>query len=377
MNFLATKKLLNIFLVNSSRLLGLKRALGHPFGMVLDPSTACNLNCPLCIQGLLKGAFEEKLFPFPLYEKALAHYGPWLTSLGLYSWGEPFLNKRIYERVEIAKGYDIEVTISTNLNVGDPQKIVDSGLDHLVCSLDGATQETYEKYRIGGDLGAALDRAREIIRLKKGKGVSGPRLVWQYLLFEHNKHEVEAAEAMAYEMGFDYFSSMPGFVHIEHPVIKPIDGIIRTGTRPPPPDPSEQASPGVPARRRRFLNTKEESCAWLYSHITLDPTGNVFPCCFFWKDSHSFGKVDEENIGSIYNFVNFRRVREYFNALRKGGEAGLDKICVDGEPPEAHPCEICGRFSETSFSYEALDRYFEPRLRLPKPIRKLLKKSMK
>ncbi len=75
--------------------------------------------------------------------------------------------------VEVAKGYDIEVTISTNLNVGDPRKIVDSGLDHLVCSLDGATQETYEKYRVGGDLGAALDRAREIVGLKKESGAAG------------------------------------------------------------------------------------------------------------------------------------------------------------------------------------------------------------
>ena len=376
MNFLATKKLLNIFLVNASRLLGLERALGRPFGMVLDPSTACNLKCPLCIQGMQKGVFEEKLFPFPLYEKTLAHFGPWLTSLGLYSWGEPFLNKRIYEMIEMAKGYDIEVTISTNLNVGDARKIVESGLDQLVCSLDGATQEIYEKYRIGGDLGAALDRAREIIRIKKELGVSKPRLVWQYLLFEHNKREVEAAEALANEMGFDCFYSMPGFVHVEHPVIKPVDGVIRTGIRPTPPDPSEQAPPAAVARRR-FLNTKEEGCAWLYSHVTIDPTGNYFPCCFFWMDSHSFGKVDENNIASIHNSVNFRRVREYFDARRKGGKAVLDKIYVDGQPPETHPCEICGRFNETAVSYEALRDYFEPRLRLPKPILKLLKESMK
>jgi hypothetical protein len=307
----------------------------------------------------------------------MKHFGPWLTHLGLYSWGEPFLNKRIYDMVALAKTYDIEVTISTNLNVGDPQKIVESGLDHLVCSLDGATQETYEKYRVGGNLEAALDRAREIVRLRTENGAGTPSLTWQYLLFEHNAHEAEAAKALAGEIGFESFLTLPGFVHIEHPVIKTVDGTLSTAVTCPPhsfSDPSPSESGG---RRRGFLNRKEQGCAWLYSSITLDPSGNVFPCCLFWSESHRFASINGTNIASIYNSENFRGYRGYFAARGRGKTPELNRSDIKGEQAEPHPCETCSRFGETMFSFEALRQYFRSRIHLAKPLDKLLKELMK
>ena len=378
MNITATKRLLNIFVVNASRLLGLKRTFGHPFCMIVDPCTFCNLKCPLCIQGSQKGKFEQRVFDFSLFEKVMKHYGPWLTHLYLYSWGEPFLNKRIYDMIALAKRYDIDVTISTNLNVGDPQRIVDSGLDHLACSLDGATQETYEKYRVGGNLDAALDRAREIVRLRKESGAGTPTLTWQYLFFEHNAHEAEAAKAIADEIGFEYFYTLPGFVHIEHPIIKPIGGKLSTAvTSCPPHEPPPSSKSKSDGRRRRFLNRKDQGCAWLYSSITLDPSGNVFPCCLLWSESHSFATINGTNIGSIYNSENFRRYRGYLAARGRGKTPDLRESPRDGNKREPHPCEACDRFTETSFTFTALRQYFRARINLAKPLDKLLKELMK
>jgi hypothetical protein len=376
MNITATKKLLNVLVANASRLLGLKRTFGHPFCMTVDPCTFCNLNCPLCIQGSQKGEFEQRVFDFSLFEKVMKHYGPWLTHLDLYSWGEPFLNKRIYDMIALAKRYDINVTISTNLNAGDPQKIVDSGLDHLACSLDGATQETYVKYRVGGDLDAALDRAREIVRLRKDSGGT-PTLTWQYLIFEHNAHEAEAAKAIADEIGFECFYTLPGFVHIEHPVIKTIDGTLSTAMTCPPQEPSAQIEGKSGGHRRRFLNRKDQGCAWLYSCITLDPSGNVFPCCLLWSESHSFTTVNGENVAGIYNSENFRRYRGYFAARGKSKIPNLHESGIEGGERKPHPCEVCSRFAETSFTHEALRQYFRARIRLVKPLDKLLKEMMK
>jgi MoaA/NifB/PqqE/SkfB family radical SAM enzyme len=373
MNISVTRKLLNVFVVNVSRLLGLKRTFGHPFFMTVDPCTACNLQCPLCIQGSQKGEFDQRVFDFKLFEKVMKQYGPWLTHLGLYSWGEPFLNKRIYDMIALAKSYDIDVTISTNLNVGDPQKIVDSGLDSLACSLDGATQETYEKYRVGGNLKAALDRAREIVRLRNDSGGGTPALTWQYLLFEHNTHEVEAARAIADEIGFEHFCMLPGFVHIDHPVIKTIDGMLSTDAAcapqmSPPPGESEGDR-----HRRRLLNRKDQGCAWLYSSITLDPSGNVFPCCLLWHDSHSFASYNGATLAGLYNSENFRHYRGYFAARRRGRTPDL----YENREREPHPCELCTHFVETSFSFETLKQYFSTRISLARPLRKLLKELMK
>jgi MoaA/NifB/PqqE/SkfB family radical SAM enzyme len=380
MNILVLKKLINVFICNASRLLGMRHIFGYPYCIFIDPCNFCNLRCPLCVSVLDKDNFKTGTLPLSLYKKVLNHFGPYLTHLYLYNWGEPFLNKNIYEMIEIAKGFDVEVTISSNLNVGDPERIVESGLDVLVCSLDGATQETYQKYRVKGNLEDALNRAKEIVKLKREKNYDRPFLIWQYLLFEHTKEEVNLAKAIAEEIGFDSFYSGPGQVWTEHPVIKPLGGslnknvkqFVETATLP-----EEQQ---ISKRRFPFLMRRDEGCVWLYSSVALDPVGNVFPCCILWKDVQSFATLDQDSIKGIFNSKRFKSARNYFASIKKGKKTDCSFCNSDIHNEEICHCEICQVYPQTypkGLTFPGLRDYFARRLPFPKILENLLEKLMK
>ena len=70
-----------------------------------------------------------------------------LIYLTLYFQGEPFLHPDIFELFQYASQRKVYTATSTNghyLDKTNAQKIIDSGLDRLIISIDGTTQETYE-----------------------------------------------------------------------------------------------------------------------------------------------------------------------------------------------------------------------------------------
>ena len=102
-----------------------------------------------------------------------------------YFQGEPFLNPRSIEMIRYASSKRIYTATSTNAHYLDDEsarQTVESGLDRLVISIDGTTQETYQQYRIGGSLQKVLNGARNVIEWKKKLKSSTPYVVFQFLV---------------------------------------------------------------------------------------------------------------------------------------------------------------------------------------------------
>ena len=75
--------------------------------------------------------------------------------INYYFQGEPFLHPDFLELIKETKRRKIYTATSTNAHFIDEQKakdIVESGLDRMIISVDGLTQETYEQYRVHGKL---------------------------------------------------------------------------------------------------------------------------------------------------------------------------------------------------------------------------------
>ena len=78
-----------------------------------------------------------------------------LLYLIFYFQGEPYLNPDFLKMVKYASDKNIYTATSTNahyLNDEAAKKTVESGLDRLIISIDGTTQEVYQQYRVGGNL---------------------------------------------------------------------------------------------------------------------------------------------------------------------------------------------------------------------------------
>jgi len=134
---------------------------------------------------------------------------PAVREVELSNYGEAFLNPHLVEilRVIAEHGATPMLANGANLNHARPEMleaVVRYGMRGLTCSIDGATQAVYERYRVGGDLERVLANIRTINEWKAKLGKSLPILYWQMVLFEHNRHEIDAARAMAKSLGMKF-----------------------------------------------------------------------------------------------------------------------------------------------------------------------------
>jgi MoaA/NifB/PqqE/SkfB family radical SAM enzyme len=179
---------------------------GHPYWLTLDPSNFCQLQCPFCPTGANKGTRAKGRMDFDHFKKFMDRVGPYVIRMELMNWGESLFNPRLPDMIAEAKRHGISLELHENFNnVSEEtiEKLVLSGLDVLSVSVDGLTQETYEKYRIGGSLERVLANLATLVRKRREHGRATPKILWQFLVFRHNEHEVDRVESFARERGAD------------------------------------------------------------------------------------------------------------------------------------------------------------------------------
>src|SRR5436190_24072716 len=129
-----------------------------------------------------------------------------LLYLVFYFQGEPYLNPDFLDMVSYASGKKIYTATSTNahyLNDNNARRTIESGLDRLIISIDGTTQDVYQQYRVGGRLDKVLEGTRNIVKWKKQLKSRTPFIVFQFLVVKPNEHQVADVKALAKEVGID------------------------------------------------------------------------------------------------------------------------------------------------------------------------------
>ena len=213
------RKLLNIARAEIARLRGNIEVASFPFNYTIDIGNVCNLRCPLCPTGTNDLQRPQGFMRLAEFETILEKIKPYAIEVVMHNWGEPFLNPEFVEIVRAAKREGIGTAVSSNLNLvhrGQDylHRVVDYGLDNLVVSIDGVTQDVYHHYRRGGDLAHVLDNLREMVRYKRSIGSATPALEWQFIVMKHNEHQIDEVRRMAAEIGVDRvrFTSAERFV---------------------------------------------------------------------------------------------------------------------------------------------------------------------
>jgi MoaA/NifB/PqqE/SkfB family radical SAM enzyme len=129
-----------------------------------------------------------------------------LLYLIFYFQGEPYLNPDFLDMVKYAAGKGIYTATSTNahyLNDAVAKRTVESGLDRLIISIDGTTQDVYQQYRVGGNLDKVLAGAKNIVKWKKELNSKTPFVFFQFLVVKPNEHQIADIKRLAKEVGVD------------------------------------------------------------------------------------------------------------------------------------------------------------------------------
>jgi MoaA/NifB/PqqE/SkfB family radical SAM enzyme len=174
-----------------------------PSRMYIECTAACNISCSQACCAPETGITrtrEAGMLDFDLFRRVIDEVGPTIGRIDFFNYGEAFLHKRAVEMCEYIKSHFPHVYLYTSTNglafsEDQARRLVHSGIDEVTFSIDGATQETYEKYRRRGKLDVALANLRAMADEKRRSGRDLPFLNWRYILFNWNDSDAEMAHA--------------------------------------------------------------------------------------------------------------------------------------------------------------------------------------
>jgi len=189
--------------------------------VLLEASTICQLRCPSCSTG--KGERKTGIIGtgYLKFEdfKRFIDKNPNIKSIELSHLGEIFLNPDLKEIIEYASRKKIYLTAYAGVNLNDVSRemlefLVKSRFAGMTVSLDGATNETYRVYRIGGNFDRVIENIGILNDYKKKYNSRFPHLIWQFVIMGHNEHQLPLAKRMAKELSMSFETKLswdPGF----------------------------------------------------------------------------------------------------------------------------------------------------------------------
>ncbi len=301
-------KVLSSFYV--SRLLKKPVQWGYPVSISFEPTTSCNLRCPECPSGLRAFTRPTGMLQEDFFTKTINEIHKELLYLIFYFQGEPYLNTDFLKMVRHAADHKIYTATSTNahyLTDENAKKTVESGLDRLIISIDGTTQETYKQYRVGGNLEKVIAGAKNIVKWKKELKSKTPFIIFQFLVVKHNEHQIEEVKQLAKEVGVDQvrFKTAQVYDYINDP-----NNLIPV---------NEKYSRYKKNKDGTFkAKNKMANHCWKLQHanvITWD--GLVVPCCFDKDAQHRLGNLKNESFKEIWHNNNYKQFRSELMKSRK------------------------------------------------------------
>ena len=210
--------------------------LSRPVGIVADPPICVSWHAPVAFtrntRKLSSCSIGPKARSPDCFSQLLKLHGAHAIGVYFCNYGEPLLNLNTPKLIRQAKQYLLGTALSTSLSVVrfDAEAYVESGLDFMVASIDGATQPVYQQFRRNGNLELVFGNLRKLAEAKRRLRKRTPVVSWNFLAFEHNQHEIPLAERMARELGVDQFRVvLPWGVDWDDPDIRPAS--VKAGVR--------------------------------------------------------------------------------------------------------------------------------------------------
>ncbi len=265
-----------------------------PKTFTIETALACNLKCPECAIGGEMIGRAKNLMRLDKFKIIAEKIQPFAEYVYLHLWGEPLLNKQIFEMIKITSQF-AKTNISTNALLLDREKaerLITSGVSDIIVSIDGFTQEVYEKYRVGGNVIDALERLvwLQEFNIKNGRRVS---LSPQFIVFKHNQHEVPQFRDFCRSIGLE-----PAF---KAPYIRNESSTFEK------PDFTE-------LHRKEYdsiatLRSAMSHCDNPRSVFTLLSDGSAVVCCHDFDRFTYFGNIFEQDVMGIWNSPEYREYR--------------------------------------------------------------------
>jgi len=276
---------------------------GLPISISFEPTTSCNLRCPECPSGLRAFTRPTGMLQKDFFRDTIDQLHRELFYLVFYFQGEPYLNPSFLDMVGYASSRKIYTATSTNahyLSEANARRTVESGLDRLIISIDGTTQDVYQQYRVGGRLDKVIEGAKNIVKAKKELKSKTPFVIFQFLVVRPNEHQVEEVKKLGAETGVDavWFKTAQVYDYENDPnrLIPTIEKYSRYR--------KDEAG------RVEVKNEMHNHCWRLWHSPVISWDGLVVPCCFDKDAQHQLGDLKQRSFREIWQngqYTEFRK----------------------------------------------------------------------
>jgi radical SAM protein with 4Fe4S-binding SPASM domain len=274
---------------------------GLPYTLTIEPTNRCNLKCPECPSGNGAMTRAQGLLSPERFTAIVDEVANEVFYLQLFFQGEPFINNRLDDMLRYAHSRRMYTAVSTNAHYLRSEVIeglLDAGLDRLIVSIDGMTQDVYEEYRVGGSLGGVLDAVRrvDVERRRRGRACR-TELVLQMLVTKQSEAHIPLLK--------DFARTVHAETALKTMQVYSIEG-------------AERFLPADPAWSRydvvdgvlRIRGKMHNRCVRLWERSVITWDGVVVPCCFDKDAEYPLGTLNEASFGQIWQSESYHDFRK-------------------------------------------------------------------
>src|SRR5579863_7359148 len=289
---------------------GRARVPALPVEYIVETTAKCNLYCPMCPRETHKQPKED--MSDEVFERLVEGSAATAEHMMLIGLGEPFMDRKIFDRIDYCERHGISTLLSTNgtfLDEKTAARLLETPLAHITLSFDGASKETFEQFRKGARFEKVRDNFVRFAKMKHARG-SKMQIVVQMVRMPGNAHEVDEFRR--------FWSAVPGVDQVR--VKEDETNLVQP----------EGQRTGAAARHCHYL--------WRGA-MYVKHDGRVFPCCqSYMLDGAPVGRLPEHSLDEINNSVEMSRLRR----LHASGRAGEIDMCARCCVAIPHPLLVAG-----------------------------------
>ncbi|MEI6347343.1 MAG: radical SAM/SPASM domain-containing protein [Bacteroidota bacterium] len=274
---------------------------GFPYAISIEPTSQCNLHCVECPSGTGMLQRPSGQMSLELFKTIIDQVSKYSFYINLYFQGEPLIHPRIGDMIAYAKSKKMFVFTSTNghfITQKNAQTLISSKLDKLIISIDGANQEDYEKYRVGGVFIKVIDGLKELSQQKKQSKSKTPIIIAQVLLLKTTEDSIDKIQNLVLLNG----ANIVEFKKAQFYNPNKKDCLLPKNSQ---------------LTRYRYSEEKgwhlkqnnSKGCKRLWSTIVITWDGNILPCCYDKDAKYPYNSMSTSSIFEAYRSINAREFR--------------------------------------------------------------------
>jgi len=287
----------------------------YPFSLTTEPTNRCNLSCLECPTGNKTSEIEKGEMSFEDYKIIIDKVKKYISYQMIYFQGEPFLNSEIYNMIKYSDNNNIYTSTSTNghfLSQLNAEKVVKSGLKRIIVSLDGTNQESYEKYRVGGNYKTVKKGIENLVKAKNKFHSSYPKIIVQFLVFNHNEDEIHKIKSLCKDLKIDKLEFKTAQISSKQNL-----NLI--------PKNKKYSRYSLSGSKYVIKKKLRNRCFRIWSVLVITWNGTIIPCCYDKNNNYKIGNLIKQNTLKIWSSEAFNKFR--LNVLKRRSNYEICKNC--------------------------------------------------